>query len=148
MIKKQNAQVCQKLSHILSDTFVLYVKTLNFHWNMTGPQFFMYHKLLQEQYEGLQEAADELAERIRMLNEKAPGSMQEFLKKSCLKESKTNLTQKQMVQELVKVHESLVEHCRDAIVFTDSINDQGTSDLLVDRMRDHDKQAWLLRSHL
>lgn len=148
MNKNSKKEICQKLSHFLADTFVLYVKTLNFHWNMKSAQFYMYHKLLQEQYEALQEAADEVAERIRMLGGIAPGSLKEFLDLACLKESSTKLTDQQMVKELVSVHEKLVEHCRELIQFTDSVNDQGTSDLLVDRMRDHDKQAWLLRSHL
>ncbi|MCH9609180.1 MAG: DNA protection during starvation protein 2 [Chlamydiales bacterium] len=141
-------QMCDKLSHLVADTFVLYVKTLNFHWNMVSPQFFMYHKLLQSQYEGLQELGDELAERIRQFQRTSPGSMAEFIKLSCLKESPTNLTDREMIEELVSVHEKLVEHCREAIGFADSIEDHGTSDLLVQQMRDHDKQAWLLRSHL
>ncbi len=108
----------------------------------------MFHKLLQEQYENLAEASDEIAERIRMLQHTSPGSMGEFLKLSCLTESNTNLDDLQMIEELVSVHEKLVEHCRKIIEFTDSVEDYGTSDMLVTRMRDHDKQAWLLRSHL
>ncbi|MFZ0564601.1 MAG: DNA starvation/stationary phase protection protein [Chlamydiales bacterium] len=141
-------QITTKLAHFLSDTFVLYVKTLNFHWNMVGPEFFMYHQLLQKQYEELAEASDELAERIRMLGRSAPGSMQDFLQLSCLKESPTNLSQKEMIQELVEMHEILVEHCHGLIKFTEEVLDQGTADLLIERIRSHSKQAWLLRSHL
>lgn len=140
-------QITSKLAHFLSDTFILYVKTLNFHWNMVGPEFFMYHKLLEKQYEELAEANDELAERIRMLGRVAPGSLQEFLKLSCLKESPTDLSQEQMIHELVETHEAMVEHCHEIIQFTDEKKDQGTSDLLIERIRSHAKQAWLLRSH-
>src|SRR5690349_8537607 len=89
-----------KLAHFLADTFVLYTKTLNFHWNMVASEFFMYHKLLEEQYKGLAEALDELAERIRMLRGTAPGSMTEILKLACLKESTKHLSQEKMVHEL------------------------------------------------
>ena len=148
MKEKEIDQVCQKISHLLGDTQVLYVKTLNFHWNMQSPQFYMYHKLLQEHYENLQEVADELAERIRMLKQPAPGSMAEFLKLSCLKESTTNLNDTQMIKELVSDREHMVKHYLEVIEYTDSVGDQGSSDLLVGHLRDHDKQAWLLRSHL
>ncbi|MCC5832709.1 MAG: DNA starvation/stationary phase protection protein [Chlamydiales bacterium] len=141
-------KIAEKLAHFLSDSFVLYVKTLNYHWNMVGKEFYMYHKLLQEQYEELQEAIDELAERIRMLGRVAPGSMKEFLELSCLKESLDVKTAEQMVQELAGAHEEMVEHCHEIIKFTDEAQDQGTSDLLVERIRSHAKQAWLLRSHL
>lgn len=141
-------QIIEKLSHFLSDTAVLYVKTLNFHWNMEGREFFMYHRLLQEQYEELQEAIDDLAERIRMLGRPSPGSMKKFLELSCIKESDKELSAEKMVQMLVDDHEALIEHCHSLIQFTDEKKDQGTSDLLIERIRSHSKQAWLLRSHL
>lgn len=146
--KKTIDQICEKLSHFLADNFVLYVKTLNFHWNMVGSEFYMYHKLLEEQYDELQDANDELAERIRMLGQKAPGSMKDFIRLSSLKESETKLSAKQMIQELVNAHQSLVEHCHGLVQFTEGVNDQGTADLLIQRMRSHAKQGWLLRSHL
>ncbi len=141
-------QITEKLSHIVSDTFVLYIKTLNFHWNMVGKEFYMYHHLLQEQYEEHQEAIDQLAERIRMLGRPSPGSMKSFLKKACLKESEGLKSAEVMIQELVDDHEALVEHCHAIIQFTDEVHDQGTADLLTERIRSHSKQAWLLRSHL
>jgi len=141
-------QIATKLSHFLSDTFVLYVQTLNFHWNMVGAEFFMYHHLLQKQYEALAEAIDDLAERIRMLGKISPGSMQEFLNLSCIKESETKLSQEEMVHELIETHETLIEHCHETIQFTEEVKDQGTADLLIERIRFHAKQAWLLRSHL
>lgn len=141
-------QITQKLAHFLADTFVLYVKTLNFHWNMVGKEFYMYHRLLQEQYEEMQEGADELAERIRMLGREAPGTMKQFLELSCLKEPTVIPPLEQMILELVENHEEMVAHCHEIIQFMDKALDQGTSDLLVERIRFHSKQAWLLRSHL
>jgi starvation-inducible DNA-binding protein len=141
-------KITKQLSHFLSDTFVLYVKTLNFHWNMVGTEFFMYHKLLEKQYEDMAKAIDEIAERIRMLGRIAPGTMADFLKLSSLKEGSSKLGQKQMIKELVESHENLVEECHELIQFTESVNDQGTSDLVIEQIRFHAKQAWLLRSHL
>lgn len=140
--------ITEQLGHFLSDTFLLYVKTLNFHWNMVGREFFMYHKLLEEQYKELQEAIDELAERIRMLGRKAPGSMKRFLEQTQLKEPKEELNADQMVKELVHDHESLIESCHKLINFTEEASDQGTADLLIKRIRSHSKEAWLLRSHI
>lgn len=146
--KQTLAKISDRLSHFLADTFVLYVKTLNFHWNMVGSEFYMFHKLLEEQYKKLTEAIDEIAERIRMLHGISPGSMAEFMQLSSLKESPGNLSQKQMVEELMLNHEELVEHCHELIKYTDSVYDQGTSDLIIEQIRFHSKQAWLLRSHL
>ena len=149
MAKKKNDKsgMDANLGHILGDTFVLYVKTLNYHWNMVGDNFFSFHKLLEEQYNDLAEASDLIAERMRMLKMKAPGTMAEFLKLSCLKEGKSSLSQHAMVKELARDHELMVEQLHALIEFSDETGDQGTSDLLIDRMRVHDKQAWLLRSH-
>ena len=141
-------QISSKLSHLLADTFVLYVKTLNYHWNMVGEEFFMYHKLLEEQYKKLAELCDESAERIRMLKREAPATMQTFLQLTGLKEGSSKKEQKQMVDELASDHAHLVRHCRQIIEYSDSISDPATSDLVVDQMRFHDKASWLLRSHL
>lgn len=141
-------QITAKLAHFLADAFVAHVKTLNFHWNMRGREFFMYHKLLEKQYEEFAEELDEVAERIRALGRLAPGKMSDYLSLTCLKESSNDLSQEQMVQELVVTHEALIEHCHEIIKFTDSVYDQGTSDLINKLIRFHSKEAWLLRSHL
>lgn len=140
--------ITAKLSHFLADTFVLYVKTLNYHWNMVGAEFFMYHKLLEKQYEELAQAADTIAERIRQLGRVAPASMADFLKLTSLQEGSYGIAQGQMIYELALSHEAMVEHCHRLIPFTDEKSDQGTSDLLIVQIRYHSKQAWLLRSHL
>ncbi len=144
---KENTHLISLLSHFTADTAVLYIKTLNFHWNMVGSEFYMYHKLLEEQYKALASGLDDLAERIRQLGGIAPGSMSEFLELACLPETKKPLSQDQMIKELTNSHESMATHCHEIIEFSDSIKDQGTSDLLIDRLREHDKNAWLLRSH-
>ncbi|MFN0065379.1 MAG: Dps family protein [Chlamydiales bacterium] len=148
MNKKNLEIVCKKLGHLLADIYVLYIKTLNFHWNMEGSEFFMYHKLLQSQYEELSEAADEVAERIRQLGKLAPCSMKEFLALARLKESSGKLPMATMIKELVKSHEQMVDYCRDIVEYCDEHKDLGTSDLIVTRMRSHDKEAWLLRSNI
>lgn len=137
----------EQLNHFLADTFILYVKTLNFHWNMTGPQFFMYHKLLEEQYQEMAEACDEIAERIRMLGGRAAATMQEFLELGSLSEGKGKPTQDAMIRQLAADHTSICDLCHAMIATADEKKDQGSSDLLVDRLRVHDKFAWLLRSH-
>ncbi len=142
------SEIAKRLSRFLADTSVLYIKTLNFHWNMVGPQFFMYHKLLQEQYEEMAEAIDDLAERIRGLGHPAPGSMKDFLELATLKESTSPLSQDEMVNSLIKDHESLESQLHEQIAFTEEALDQGTADLLVERIRFHSKQAWLLRSNV
>ena len=148
MAKKQPSDtVAKRLAHYLADTALLYMKTLNYHWNMVGPEFFMYHKLLEGQYGELSEALDEIAERIRMIGPKAPATMKEYLELTSLKEGKSTHTQDQMVQELVKDHEAMVWTATQLISLADEQEDQGTSDLIVRWLRFHDKNAWLLRSH-
>lgn len=143
-----SAKIAKILSHFCADTFVLYVKTLNFHWNMRGPEFFQFHKLLEEQYKNLAEAADDLAERIRMLGHFAPSSMHDFLELAHIKESHPRLSQEAMIKELAIDHKTLELDLQKLIAFTDKHEDQGSSDLLVERIRFHAKQGWLLRSHL
>jgi starvation-inducible DNA-binding protein len=141
-------QICTKLADFLADTFILYVKTLNYHWNMQGPNFFMYHKLLESQYEQMAHANDEIAERIRMLGRSAPATLASFLKLTSLKEGKTGLSEEQMIHDLAESHEIMVESCHKLISFTENAEDQGTADLIIEQIRFHAKQAWLLRSHL
>jgi riboflavin synthase len=145
---KGRAEIADKLAIFTADTFVLYVKTLNFHWNMKGAQFFMFHKLLEEQYKNMAEAIDDLAERIRMLGAHAPASMKQFLKLATLEESHAKLSQEEMIKELVHDHESLEASCQKLIEYVDECLDQGSSDLLAERIRFHAKHGWLLRSHL
>lgn len=145
---KKVANRVAKLSHFLADTTVLYFKTLNFHWNMVGEEFYMFHKLLEEQYKDLAVAMDDVAERIRQIGYPAPGSMAEMLKLAFLKENDKQLTQQQMIKTLAADHDDMVTQCHYLISFFDESEDPGSSDLIVDRLRAHDKIAWLLKSHL
>lgn len=142
-------QVGQQLALILADTYVLYVKTQNFHWNLIDPRFFSLHELFEKQYEELAEAVDEIAERIRMLGEQAPGTLRQFLDMASLDESSSqDLNGDEMLQELMRDHESVIRHIREQIDYSSQLGDEGTADLLIQRLRAHEKAAWMLRSHL
>lgn len=143
-----NPQVVRDLVQFLSDTYVLYVKTQNFHWNVVDPRFFSLHKMLEEQYEDLAEATDEIAERLRALEQKAPGSMKEFLKNSSLEEAnKNHYSANEMIQELTQDHQAISKSLLKKIKEATSCHDEGTADLFIERLRVHDKTAWMLRSH-
>lgn len=146
--KKMLNEIIERLSCFTADTALIYFKTLNFHWNMVGPEFYMYHKLLEEQYEELAEGLDSLAERLRMLGAHAPASFAEYLALTSLKEPKGRLTQDKMVRELASDHLALVGIAHSLIDLCDEALDQGSSDLLIERLRFHDKAAWILDSHL
>lgn len=141
-------QVVQELSTLQADTYVLYVKTQNFHWNVVDPRFHSLHEFFEEQYEELAEAVDVIAERIRALDEKAPGSMREYLELTRLEESKNTLSAGEMLKALLHDHESLIQALRIAIDQTAKLGDQGSSDLCINRIRAHEKTAWMIRSHL
>lgn len=141
-------QISQTLSQLLADSYVLYVKTQNFHWNIVDPRFHSLHEMFEEQYRQLAKAVDEMAERIRMLENKAPGSMRQFLALTSLSESDGNLLGEKMLEELLDNHEQIVDWIRPRIEEIVALGDQGTADLLIQRLRYHEKTAWMLRSHL
>lgn len=137
------------LLQLLADTYVLSVKTQNFHWNVTGPQFYSYHKLFEDQYNQLSSGIDKIAEHIRSLQIIVPGSLTTFLKFTSLKESDTSslLKAEQMVQKLLSDHESISHHI--AHLFNiDKEWDEVTLDLLTERKSEHDQATWMLRSSL
>ena len=140
-------QLAQNLSLILADTYVLYAKTQNYHWNIQDPRFYSLHLLLEKQYEELAEAIDEIAERIRMLGERSPGSLKQFINKSSLKETEEDLSGDEMLQDLLKDHETMCRYIRERIALASKLGDEGTADLLIQRLRAHEKTAWMLRSH-
>lgn len=141
-------QVVKDLRHILADTYVLYTKTQFFHWNVTGPLFFMLHAAFEKQYEELAEAVDVLAERLRSLNQFAPGTMPQFAKITGL-ETKAELGSAiTMISELLHDHEHLVRELQDTIENAEKAGDQATMDLMIERQTYHQKTAWMLRSSL
>lgn len=138
------------LSLVLSDAIVLYTKTRKFHWNVSGNSFMELHKLFEKQYKILEEAIDEIAERINKLGTKTPGTMQEFLQMATLKESPGKYpSQKEMLRELLKDHESVIIQLRKHIDDCDKkYGDIGTSDFLTDLIKEHETIAWTLRRYL
>lgn len=135
-----------ELGKLLSDTYVLYTKTQNFHWNLVDPRFSSLHKFFEGQYEELSEAIDEIAERIRMIGHKAPGSMRSFLSNSRLEESEDELSGDLMIEQLLGDHETVIQTLRKQISDTQNRGDEGTADLMIQRLRAHEKAAWMLRS--
>lgn len=138
------------LSGVLADQHVLYQKTRNFHWNLTGLRFHTLHEFFEKQYLALADAIDETAERIRMLGGTSPGSMSEFLKLARLKEARGALIRgEDALEALAADHAACVRSLRKAIEVSDEkADDAGTTDFLTDLIRAHEKTAWMLRSHL
>lgn len=141
-------RIAQDLSVLLADTYILYVKTQNFHWNVKDPRFHSLHEFFDEQYHELAEAIDETAERIRMLNERSPGSLKEFLDLTTLQESDQKLTADEMIKNLLKDHESIISWLRPMIESSTQLGDQGTADFMIQRLKAHEKTAWMLKSSL
>ena len=146
--QQHSQKMADELAHLLSDTYILYTKTQNFHWNVTGANFYSMHKMFEEQYEDLSEAVDIIAERIRALGAAAPGSMSQFLKLSSLKEASGVPSTKDMLKQLAKDHETISHHL--SIIFENAVKakDDATQDFLTERMRAHEKTAWMLRSSI
>ena len=138
------------LSVVLADSVILYTKTRKFHWNVKGESFMELHKLFEKQYKILEEAIDEIAERINKLGTKTPGTMQEFLQMASLKESPSKYpSQKEMINELLKDHEAVIIQLRRHIDDCDKkYGDIGTSDFLTDLIKEHETIAWTLRRYL
>lgn len=140
-------EVTRVLSQMLADTYVLYVKTQNFHWNVVDPRFYQLHKFFEGQYEELAEALDIIAERIRMMGGKSPGSMHRFLELSTLKESDEELSTYEMLQQLTQDHIFMSDSTRFLIEEVSKFGDEGTADMMINRLRSHEKNAWMLQSH-
>jgi len=138
------------LSSVLSDAMLLYIKTRKFHWNVSGNSFMELHKLFEKQYKMLEASIDEIAERINKLGTKTPGTMQEFLQMTSLKEIPGKYPpQKDMLKELLKDHETVIIQLRKFIDDCDEkYGDMGTSDFLTDLIKEHETIAWTLRRYL
>jgi starvation-inducible DNA-binding protein len=136
------------LGGLLADSYTLYLKTHNFHWNVTGPMFNTLHLMFEQQYTELSTAVDEIAERIRALGEFAPGSFAVFGKLTKIEEANGIPKAEEMVRQLVIGHETVVRTAREAFPSAEQAGDQPTCDLLTQRMQVHEKAAWMLRSLL
>ncbi len=146
--KKQRKQIADGLSHLLADTYTLYLKTHNFHWNVTGPMFNSLHLMFETQYTELALAVDLIAERIRALGYPAPGSYAQFARLSSVAESESVPSATDMIADLVKGQEAVVRTARKVFPTAEKANDEATTDLLTQRMQLHEKTAWMLRSML
>ncbi|HXH32285.1 MAG TPA: Dps family protein [Bacteriovoracaceae bacterium] len=144
--EKDRKSVCRGLSKLLADSYLLYLKTQNYHWNVTGSMFHQLHTLFETQYREQAESIDEIAERIRALGEFAPGSFTSFTKVASIKEETSVPTAEEMIQNLVHGNECVVTTAREIIALTDECEDDVTADLMVERMQVHEKNAWMLRS--
>ena len=136
------------LSRLLADSYTLYLKTHNYHWNVTGPQFNTLHQMFETQYTELATAVDEIAERIRALGVRAPGSYAEFSKLTSIEEGDGRESAEDMIRQLAIGQETVVRTAREAFPAADTANDEPTADLLTQRMQIHEKNAWMLRSML
>ncbi len=141
-------KIAAGLSRLLADTYTLYLKTHNYHWNVKGPMFTTLHTLFETHYLELALAVDEIAERIRALGHVAPGSYTAFARLSKVKEAEGVPPATKMIEDLVGDQETLVATAKDVFAAADDANDQATADLATRRMQIHDKNAWMLRSHL
>jgi starvation-inducible DNA-binding protein len=141
-------KVADELAHFLADTYALYLKTQNFHWNVTGPNFHSLHLMFETQYNELAAAVDLIAERIRALRCSVPASFSQFMKLTSLKETTHTLIAKDMLKQLTKDHETIINHAYIILTKAQKAHDEGTMDLLIERIREHEKTAWMLRSCL
>ena len=145
---KGRATIASDLSHLLADSYTLYLMTHNFHWNVTGPMFTTLHNLFMQQYTELWNSLDTVAERIRALGHYAPGTYREYGKLSSISEPQGVPEALEMVRLLVKGNEAVAKTARKAFKAADEANDQPTADLLTQRLDVHEKAAWMLRSLL
>jgi len=142
--------VTSLLSVVLADEVLLYTKTRKFHWNVAGESFMELHLLFEKQYNELEEAIDEIAERINKLGSKTIGTMKEFLEATHLKEAPGEYpNRKDMIKELLTDHETVTVELRKAVEqCQDEYKDAGTADFLTGLMEDHETNAWKLRRYL
>jgi starvation-inducible DNA-binding protein len=146
--EKERKDIAEGLSKVLADTYTLYLKTHNYHWNVTGPLFQTLHLMFETHYNELWLAVDLIAERIRALGFPAPGTYAEFTRLASIKEEPGVPPAEEMIRKIVQGHEAVVRISRSVFAIADKASDQPTLDLLTQRMQVHEKTAWMLRSML
>lgn len=146
--KKDRKAIAGGLAKLFADTYTLYLKTHNYHWNVTGPMFQTLHLMFETQYNEIWLAVDLIAERIRTLGEVAPGTYKQLGKLSSIKEEEDVPKATDMVRDLVKGHEQVAKTARAVLPAAEKANDQPTIDLVTQRLQIHEKTAWMLRSLL
>jgi len=145
---EDRAKIVESLSTVLADAYMLYLKTHNFHWNVTGPLFSSLHVMFEEQYTEQWNALDEIAERIRALGHFAPATYKRYAELSSITEEPEVLSSKEMIRQLVDGNEILIRTLRAGVRVADELDDYPTADMLTTRMEVHEKNAWMLRSFL
>lgn len=146
--KDSRKQIADQLSKLLADSYVLYLKTHNFHWNVEGPMFTTLHNMFMEQYTELWNALDLIAERIRALGHYAPGSYKQFARMTSIEETEEVPRAQDMVRQLLQGHETIARTARESFSIAEKCDDEATMDLLTQRLQLHEKTAWMLRSLL
>jgi starvation-inducible DNA-binding protein len=149
-ISDKNLQaVANRLNHILADEYILYTKIRNYHWNIEGDNFMEMHKFFESMYTEIDEAIDEIAERIRMLGHYSQGRLKDFIKATSLVEEEYTNNQKQQLKNLLADHETLIRELRkDITEFADKFKDAGNADFATGLLKSHEKWAWFIRSYL
>ncbi|WP_017938726.1 Dps family protein [Zestomonas thermotolerans] len=146
--EQDRAAIAEGLSRLLADTYTLYLKTHNFHWNVTGPMFNTLHLMFEQQYNELALAVDAIAERIRALGFPAPGTYAAYARLSSIKEEEGVPPATEMIKQLVEGQEAVARTARALFPLVDKVSDEPTADLLTQRLQVHEKTAWMLRSLL
>lgn len=141
-------KIANGLSHLLADSYILYLKTHNFHWNVEGPMFNSLHQMFMDQYTELWNALDLIAERIRALGAYAPGSYKKFAQLSSIPEAEEAMPANAMIKQLLEGHEAVAKTTRGIFSLAESASDEATLDLLTQRLQLHEKTAWMLRALL
>ena len=146
--EKDRQKIAEGLKVLLASSYTLYLKTHNFHWNVTGPMFNALHVMFEGQYTELAAAIDEIAERIRALGVFAPGSFSQYKELSAVKEETGVPSAVEMIAQLARDNETLSKVAREVLPAAGKADDEPTNDLLTQRMQTHEKAAWMLRSML
>lgn len=146
--ESERKKIADGLSRLLADSYTLYLKTHNYHWNVTGPMFNTLHLMFEGQYTELALAVDLIAERIRALGFRAPGSYKEFGKLTSVDEADGQISALEMIDDLLKANETVTRTARSVFPAVEEAHDEPTADLLTQRMQLHEKNAWMLRSML
>lgn len=141
-----NVEIADGLARVLADTYTIYLKTQNYHWNVKGPLFHTLHAMFEEQYTELAMAIDEIAERIRAIGQPAPGSFSEFAGLAKVQEETGEPSAEQMISNLIADQAAVVQTCKDIFPIVQQSDDEPTADLLIRRMQTHEKTAWMLKS--
>lgn len=143
-----NQNLLESLKVALADSYILYLKTQNYHWNVTGPNFKSFHLMFEEQYNDLFTAVDLIAERIRAIGDKAPGSFEKYSRITNIKEGNEDLDATSMVRELAEDQDVIVKTLTNVLKEAGNIGDEVTAGIVTDRIEIHQKNAWMLKSSL